>query len=134
MPSQAPTGWLVRSAIALALLASGCIPTATGPELPTWCASGDCVGVPADVSRTGTIHVTGECIWMQIDGQRAAVLWPPHFTARFSPSAAILNESGEQVAKDGDELTTVILGPKSKDKDACGLVNVVELYFNQFAP
>jgi hypothetical protein len=100
--------------------------------LPTWCPSGDCPGVPAIDLRTGTLHSTQHCIWIEIDGQRAGTLWPAHYTATYVP-LVVFDESGQQVAKEGDKLTTAIVGPKPTVEDSCGIDSVVELYFNPFA-
>lgn len=70
---------------------------------------------------------------MNIDGQRAAILWPPHYTATFEPAAVIFDEEGQRVARAGDALTTVMLGPDPKDADACGLTAVVQVYFDKVA-
>jgi hypothetical protein len=118
-------------AVAMAAIISGCNTTLRN-ELPTWCTSGDCVGVPADIPRSGTVHSAGNCIWMDIDGQRAAILWPPNYTAAFAPAAVISDEKGQPVARAGEELTTVILGPTQSDKDDCGLTAAVQVYFDTF--
>jgi hypothetical protein len=120
---------VVRAAILMAIMAGGCFPTATRPELPTWCTTGDCVGVPAIDLRSGTIHATGECIWMTFEDQRVALLWPAHYTATFTPTLTVFDGDGRRVASDGDELTLAILGPDPIERDACGLEKVVQLHF-----
>jgi hypothetical protein len=69
---------------------------------------------------------------MTIDGQRAAVLWPPNYSATFTPGVTIFDEAGHEVATEGEELTTVMLGPSPVDQDACGLDQAIELYFDRF--
>lgn len=122
----------LRAAILLSILACGCLPTVTRPELPTWCTTGDCVGVPAIGHRSGTIHATGDCIWMTFEGQRVAVLWPAHYSAAYTPALAVFDESGRQVASEGEQLNLAILGPDSIETDACGLEKVVQLHFDPF--
>ena len=126
------TSRAIQRAMVIAILVSGCVPIATRPELPTWCPSGDCPGVPAIDLRSGTIHATGECIWMTFEGQRVAVLWPAHYTATFEPALTVFDEAGRPVARDGDELTLAILGPHPIEKDGCGLESTVQLHFDQF--
>ena len=116
--------------VAIAALLSGCVPATIRPELPTWCTNGDCIGVPAIGHRSGTLHATGDCIWLTFEEQRVAVLWPLHYTATFTPALAVFDEGGRQVAVDGDELTLAIVGPSPTDKDACGLESVVQLHFD----
>jgi hypothetical protein len=84
--------------------------------------------VPAIDARTGTIHATQQCIWIEIDGQRAATLWPAHFTATYAP-LVVFDESGRQVAKEGDQLTMAFVGPKPAAEPRCGIDSVVELHF-----
>jgi hypothetical protein len=113
----------------MALLLSACS-ASTRPELPTWCPSGECPGVPAIGHRSGTIHATGECIWMTFEGQRVAILWPAHYTATYTPALAVFDQRGRPVAVEGEQLTLAILGPDPIETDACGLENVVQLHFN----
>jgi hypothetical protein len=115
--------------LVVALLAAGCGSSTTG-ELPTWCPSDDCVGMPADLPRTGTIHATDGCIWMEIEGQKASTLWPPNFTATFAPDLEVLDDSGNTIITgDGHSLVAVMLGPRSAISDPCGLGSVVEIFF-----
>ena len=95
--------------------------------------SGDCAGVPADVPRTGTVYATAECIWIELDGQLAATLWPAHYTATYSPTLTVFDESGRPVARGGERLTAVMLGPTPTDEDPCGFAAVVEVYIDEFA-
>ncbi len=122
----------LRAAILVSILACGCFPAVTRPELPTWCTTGDCVGVPAIDHRSGMIYATRECIWMTFEGQRVAVLWPAHYTATYTPALAVFDESGRQVASEDAELSLAILGPDSIERDGCGLEKVVQLHFDPF--
>jgi hypothetical protein len=81
--------------------------------------------------RTGTIHATQQCIWIEIEGRRAATLWPAHYTATYEP-LVVFDESGQQVAKEGDQLTMAFVGPKRASEQRCGMDSVVELHFKPF--
>ena len=63
-----------------------------------------------------------------IDGIHASALWPPHYTATFDP-LVIFDESGRQIAKGGDALQIVVLGPTPIGPDSCGMQNQVQLFF-----
>lgn len=129
-----PTIKRAAFAAAMALLFSGCADQEAGSsdlqtfDLPTWCTTGPCLGVPADVPRTAIVHSAGRCVSVDIDGGRAAVLWPRLYVATFGPFRAY-DEHGRLVAEDGHELRTIILGPFPTEKDSCGLTRTVQLYF-----
>jgi hypothetical protein len=119
--------------LAVLFVIAACGPgAATRHDLPTWCNGGPCLGVPADIPRTATIHGSSSCIWLEIEGQRSAILWPAHYTAELQP-LIVYDDSGNEMAKEGDVLATVMLGPIQTDRDACGLTSTVQLYFDKFS-
>jgi hypothetical protein len=124
-------------AATLMLGLSGCSegpPAATDPatvELPSWCTAGPCVGVPADIPRMAIFRAAARCVWVEVDGNRASVLWPPRYRATYEPFRAY-DERGRLVAQEGGVVTTVILGPFPIERDICGLTQSVQLYFDSF--
>ena len=57
-----------------------------------------------------------EPVWLSLsDGTGVSVVWPHGFTVRFEPGAALYNDRGERVARDGDR---VELGQVSRDTHA----------------
>src|SRR5664279_586760 len=85
---------------ALLVLLGACSSSASSRYgMPTWCTSGSCLGIPADPVRAGTLHAGGACVWLDVDGQRARVLWPAGFTAQRDPFA-VFDPRGREVARD----------------------------------
>lgn len=66
-----------------------------------------------------------------IDGTQASALWPPHYTATYGP-LVVYDATGQRVAREGDRLRTVILGPTPIDLDSCGLRSQVQLFFDPY--
>ena len=82
------------AASALALLIAGCGGAAPGPTLRT-----------LDTSGTGCAG-TARVAWIEIAGfgEQLAV-FPKGFTARFTPSLEVLDQSGAVVLREGDAIT-----------------------------
>ena len=122
-------GSRLMAGAALLVLLGACSSSASSRyELPTWCTSGSCVGIPADPARAGTLHASGACVWLDVDGQRARVLWPAGFTGQRDPFV-VFDPRGREVARDGSAIRTQMLGPEAVGADACGLAASINLYF-----
>ena len=125
---------VISAAVLVATLVGCGVSVTPRVDLPSWCPSGDCLGVPADPPRSGILGSTGDCTWIDIDGQRASALWPPHYSATFVPALIVYDESGHDVARGGQQLTTQMLGPTRQTEDECGLGQIIDVYFDPFAP
>lgn len=66
-------------------------------------------------------------MWIEIDGVRAAPLWPPRYSARLNP-LVVLDETGQERFAVGDRITTQMLGPSPQERDACGLEQQISVY------
>lgn len=75
----------------------------------------------------GTLHEAGGCIFMTLEnGQRVRVVWPFGHSAEFDPFV-VLDNTGRQVACDGDEIRPAGDGPFVGPADWCGLRHYVVL-------
>jgi hypothetical protein len=81
------------------------------------------------VPRNGRLGGAGECIWIDIDRVRASALWPRGFTASAGP-IVVYDADGGAIARDGEVLTAVMLGPTRLDgPDECGLTDVIDVFW-----
>ncbi len=93
-----------------AVLLAGCGVTpspspATSVALPTLTTfTGACRGVGLDATLTGD-PMDPRVTWLLDEGgRRQDIVWPPGFTARFTPELEVLDASGAIVFSDGDEI------------------------------
>jgi len=95
------------AASALALLIAGCGGAAPGPTLRTLDTSGTgCAGTGlVDATLHGSA-TDARVAWIEIAGfgEQLAV-FPKGFTARFTPSLEVLDQSGAVVLREGDAIT-----------------------------
>jgi hypothetical protein len=110
--SPRPAVWMVL------VVAVGCGMiggTSTGPDgLRTFGWGGPNFACPAAAAArpvVGTLRGAPgerEPVWLEAaDGRRLSVVWPAGYSVRFEPAAALYDERGNQVARDG---ATVELG------------------------
>ena len=85
-------------------------------ELPTLAGYN---GACRDVAVNG--HVTGDpadarVAWLVEDpGGRRDIVWPPGYTARFTPTLEIVDEKGDVVFRDGDSVRGgCVTGPNAQ--------------------
>jgi hypothetical protein len=100
----------VRSAVAasaLALLIAGCGGAAPGPTLHTLDTSGMACGGTGLVDATLRGSATDPRVaWIEIPGYgEQLAVFPEGFSARFTPSLEVLNQSGAVVFREGDAIT-----------------------------
>lgn len=70
----------------------------------------------------------GGCIWLELEGERGEARWPPGFVLQ-ADRASITDAKGATVARVGDALHGVILGPKSiSPSRACAMPIAFEVY------
>jgi hypothetical protein len=92
-------------ALVAVVLVAGCGLAPQPPtKLPTVSSFNECPGVGASG------HITGDpadprLAWLAEDsGGRREVIWPPGYTARFTPKLEILDENGAVAFRDGDRV------------------------------
>jgi len=98
---------------------SGCaagassLPTSSLPTLATW--NGGCRGVGVKAKLTGS-PTDPRIAWLTgVDGQRMDVVWPPGYTARFTPQLEVLDPNGSVVFREGSTVTGgCVTGPDAK--------------------
>ncbi len=72
------------------------------PAVDRW--SGVCRGVGLEATLTGD-PADPRLAWLVTsDGVRRDVIWPPRYSARFSPHLEVLDESGRVVFRDGSTI------------------------------
>lgn len=75
----------------------------------------------------GTIHEDEGCIYMVLEnGRRVRVVWPFGYSARLDPFV-VYDNTGLEVARDGDELRPEGDGPLAGAPDECGMTSYVVL-------
>lgn len=75
----------------------------------------------------GTLHEADGCVWYVLDnGTEARVVWPFGYSASYDPFI-VYDNSGREVARDGDALEAAGSGPQEGDADACGRTQYVVL-------
>jgi hypothetical protein len=115
--------------IVLSHVIIGCSVLPIDTQAPTWCASGGCVGIPADPPRSAVLRGAGSCVWLELDnGHKAAPLWPPGYRIHFNP-IIVTNPAGAEVARQGATLTTQMLGPMNVAADPCGLTEKIDVFY-----
>ena len=95
------------------LIAAGC---AIHRPLPTIATdNGGCRGVGLEA------HITGNpsdprLVWLVgLQGDRTDVIWPPGYTARFTPRVEVLDQEGAVVYRDGDAVSGgCVTGPDAQ--------------------
>jgi hypothetical protein len=90
--------------VAIALIA-GCGP-APKPQsnLPTVATFNECAGVGTS-GHIASNPADPRIAWLALEsGIRREVIWPPGYTARFTPKLEILDETGAVAFRDGDSV------------------------------
>jgi hypothetical protein len=102
----------VLGAILVAMLVAGCSPAAPPrasgapgsplpvPTLASW--NGACAGVGLLKAALTGDPADPRVAWLQTPNGRQDVVFPPGFSARFTPLLQILDATGKVVARDGD--------------------------------
>ena len=101
-------------AVAVLVVAGACAVPRPLPTVESF--SGACRGVGLDARVTGNPS-DPRLAWLVAgdDQARRDVLWPPGYTARFTPRLEILNENGAVVFRDGDPVTGgCVTGPNAQ--------------------
>jgi hypothetical protein len=60
--------------------------------------------VGLDATLVGDAH-DPRLAWLVIQGKRVDIIWPPRYTARFTPDLEVLDESGTVVFRSGDRIS-----------------------------
>ena len=110
MPSHSMTRFAGGLA-ALSLVLAACNPAPSGAPtngagnllLPTLGMPQACAGVGTEAILAGD-RTDPRVAWLVSSGTRVDVVFPPGFTARFSPALEVLNASGAVVARAGDRI------------------------------
>lgn len=114
-------------------LTIGCGALSSPTRVLSWCPRDSCPGVPSVVLREGVLGGDSRCLWLDLDGTRGEVRWPPGFTGVGDP-LAIHDPGGIEVARPGDSLSGVILGPReAAPSEHCGLDVWFDVYMSDSA-
>lgn len=73
--------------------------------------NGGCRDVGLDATLAGDAH-DPRVAWLLIQGKRADIIWPPGFSARFTPELEVLDHTGKVVFRSGDRISgACVVGP-----------------------
>ena len=82
--------------------------TAVGlPTLPEW--DGSCPGIGMDAELHGDAD-DPRVAWVVDRGRREEIIWPPGYTAQFTPNLVVLNAEGDVVAIEGAHVDSACVG------------------------
>lgn len=94
---------LISLAASLSVLSSCGSVTPTLPTLDSW--GGGCRDVGLDVRLTGDPS-DQRITWLTASsGQRIDVIWPPGYTARFTPNLEVLDANGNVAFREGSKVS-----------------------------
>jgi hypothetical protein len=80
------------------------------------------------VPRSGILRAQDGCLWLEIDGVRAAILWPRAFTAVDAP-LRVFDAKGALVGQADHPMEAIIVGPEPIPTTSCGETRQVRVYF-----
>jgi len=93
-------------AILSALVACSVSPTPSPVALPTLVSdNGGCRGVGLVDSTLAGSPTDPRVTWLVSGGVRSEIVWPPGFTARFTPHLEVRDASGSTVFRAGDKIS-----------------------------
>jgi hypothetical protein len=109
-------GVLALGAVLTSTILAGCATPAPSPTpsptraalvyaLPVGEAGGACAGVGLDKATLTGDPSDPKVVWLATPSGRRDVLFPPGFTARFTPRLEVLNGNGDVVAREGTVVT-----------------------------
>lgn len=94
-------------AILLRAVACSASPTPSSPALPTLTSdNGGCRDIGLSGATLAGNPADPRVAWLEFGGGgRQEIVWPPGFTARFTPQLEILDASGSTVFRAGDSIS-----------------------------
>ena len=104
---------LLSLATALVVLSGCATVTSSLPTLASW--TGGCRGVGVEATLHGNLS-DPRITWLTgSTGQRMDIVWPPGYSARFTPNLEVLDGNGNVVFREGSTVTGgCVTGPDLK--------------------
>ena len=93
---------VLGSGLLAVMLVAGCATLRALPTLASY--NGGCRGVGLDATLVGD-PADPRVAWLVGNGGRQEIVWPPGYSARFTPALEILDASNQIVLRGGDKIT-----------------------------